>query len=492
MSDQASAVQFASGEIQERKGTAASILRYPIGVGRVPRMLRVQRALMAAVAAWAALATAACSVVPPGAISPPSARAAHSEDAAPQSAGAAPTPPLAFGTLLTEPRRAAAEYEAGVRLAHLELSWRRYEPERDAFDERYAAEQRERLRALQAAGMRVVLSVGLHYPPDWAGKYPNSRYVNQYGEDASDLNLTFNQPLRERAERYIAQVNRDLGLQNFWAISIGSGGLAEALYPSGQGWASANSFWAFDDNAQGTAQGGGRRPASIPASPYPGWRPGETSYAGQRFTPAQVEEWYDWYLAALTDGVTWQMDTYRALGYPGQFFVLMPGVGVRPPEYRAAIRDYLASDIVGGPVARGALWQRLVVRLRDRSGAVVYVSSVADGSGDDDVCRPDDTGADLNSGAVLNWSAARWLSALADRYGLPKAGENPGRRYSRRYGPEMLAAAARQARACGFQALFWAHDEDLYDPESGVGLQDLAEAAAGRESSGDFGLYGGE
>ncbi len=344
--------------------------------------------VVAAVAISTVLGTVACAAaLVAGATTPPAVRSAAHADVPPSEPGPLePQPSLVLGTLGTEPAHAQAEHAAGVRMAQLELGWDAYEPRDGVFDERYADRQRARLRTLREAGMQVVLGIGLQYPPDWVLAAADAQYVNQYGEAAAVPNLTFNQALRDKAEQYIARVDRDLGLRNFAAIRVGSGGLIEALYPTGHFSERPNSFWAYDANAQA----GSRRPPTIPAPPYVGWRPGERAYQGRPFTAAQVEEWYAWYLAALADGVRWQIGTYRGLGFDGRYFVLMPGVGVRPAAYQSAIDRYLASDDPDGILGRGAVWHKLVEALRDQPGVVVYVSSVADGSGADDLCRPED------------------------------------------------------------------------------------------------------
>ncbi len=376
-----------------------------------------------------------------------------------------------FGTLLTSTQRLVDERGAGVRVVHLEMGWNNYEPQDGVFNPAYVAQTRERLRAMQTTGMEVVLGIGLQYPPAWVYTYANSRYVDQYGTAASPVNLTFNQALREKVERYIARVDQDLGLHHFAAVRVGSGGLIESLYPEAATSVSGNSYWAYDGNAQG----GPGRPASIPPSPLPGWTPGNRTYDGQPLTPQQVEQWYEWYLGALTDGINWQLATYRRLGYAGEVQILMPGIGSRPADYRAAIANYLdGTGDANRTMSRGAVWHRIIDGLTDRWNVVIYVSSLADGSGNNDACEQDDVHVSLDDPVVNTWSAARWLSYNADRYGLSKNGENPGRSDTNGYGPAMMAAAARQMESCGFQGMMWAHDSNLYDGTSGVDLTDYA------------------
>lgn len=363
-----------------------------------------------------------------------------------------------FGTLLSDPDRSREEYRAGIRVVHLELSWAAYEPADGVFSSAYAADARRRLAGFRAAGMKVVLGLGLQYPPDWVFGYPDSRYVDQAGRTGREVNLTFNPVLRARADEYLHRVDRDLGLSNFWAVRVGAGGSIETLYPDPAG---NGSFWAYDRNAQAS-------------SPYPGWRPGSRDHLGRPFSTRQVAEWYGWYLDALVDGVNWQIAGYRRLGFTGYVHVLMPGQGLRPRGRAAQIAGYLAPPgLANNVAARGAAWDQVMARITDRTNVVAYVSSVADGSGADDGCAAADASVQLTSSAVDGWSAARWITYNARRSGLATMGENPGRGDANGYGPAMLERAVAQMRRCGFQGLMWAHAGELYEPSSGVTLTEI-------------------
>lgn len=385
------------------------------------------------------------------------------------------TPSYTFGTLLSDGKNATQLYASGVRVVHLELGWDAYEPAEGAFDANYAASAAQKLKTFRAAGLQVVLGVGLQYPPSWVYNYPNSRYVDQQGQAAGPVNLTFNAALRQRAAAYVARVNQDLGLNNFVAVRVGSGGLIEAMYPSADAGGGTNSYWAFDANAQG----GAGRPATIAANPYPGWHPGQTGYRGQPFTVAQVQRWYEWYLGAMVDGINWQLGLYRQLGFAGEQQVLLPGLGSRPDEYSAAIANYLGG---GGDsnhtMGRAAVWHKVIAGLTTRDRVVIYISSLADGSGGDDGCASTDQAVGEGDQQINSWSATRWISYNADRYGFAKNGENPGRVDTNAYGPKMLQAAIRQMRSCGLQGLMWAHETNLYDTNSGVTVAAYAAAIA--------------
>ena len=376
-----------------------------------------------------------------------------------------------FGTLETLPDRAATEAAAGVRLAELTLGWNVYEPEQGQFSTAYVAQRRAALDAFQHAGLQVVLGVALHYPPAWVFQYANSRFVNQYGGTAGEVNLVFNVALRHQAALFIDRLSKDFPLRQFAAIRVTSGGDPEAMYPEERAdGVHADAYWAYDANAQG----GGGRPDAIGPAPMPGWVPGQRTWQGHPVTAAMAGQWYAWYLGALDNEVNWQLQLYRSLGYTGSLQVLTPGVGTRPIQYAAAVAHDLADQYdSSATLGRGAVWDRFYEGLWQRRGVVAYVSSLADGSGGDDSCLPGDARADWATQAVANWSAARFISAVADRLGLGKAGENPGEGTTG-YGSAMMVSAARQALSCGMSEEFWAHDANLYAGTGGLSLPAFA------------------
>jgi len=70
------------------------------------------------------------------------------------------------------------------------------------------------------------------------------------------------------------------------------------------------------------------------------------------------------------------------------------------------------------------------------------------------------------------------LGYNADRYGLRKCGENPGRIDSKDYGLAMLDSALAQMVAGEWEGFYWAHETELYDPTSGITAADYAAAIA--------------
>jgi Beta-galactosidase len=363
-----------------------------------------------------------------------------------------PVPQPAFGTLISDAERTEVEARHGIGVAMVELSWQDAEPEPGEFDRGYLRSMRDDVTAHRDAGRSVTLGLGMHVPPSWVLNLPDSRLVDEEGDESDEVNLVFNQRLRDLAERYLAEVAEVLDLQRVDTIRLTSGGSAEVMYPDGGG------YWAFDRNAQG----GANLPSSLPPNPAPDRRPG-----GPWRDEGQTREWAQWYVGALVDVVEWQIGTFAGLGFRGTYEVLTPGVGVSPREFDDAVRDGLPPGVLGA----GAAWQLFYSRLPRRPDLVAYVSSVADGSGNNDTCEPDDRDVPLTAEAVENWSATRWIARLAQEYGLPVSGENAGFQqdhspaaFYRNLGDDgMMAAALRQARTCGFRTFYWAHDAQLWD-----------------------------
>lgn len=360
--------------------------------------------------------------------------------------------PTAFGTLQTDGLHAKEEFEGGARLAMMEIFWDRYEPRQGEFNQLYAKEQKRQLQKLRSIGFEVTLALGAHYPPSWLGREPNARFVNQNGQSSKDLNFVFNQKMRACFEKYLARIDADLGLENFWAIRVTSGGNAELLYPDG------GSYWAFDANAQN----GPDLPPGQPRCPFPGWKPGQAS-----LSTLQVQQWADWYVRCLALTAAWQMRALDSLGFVGWYQILTPGSGARPSSYAAAIRRGLPDGLVGV----GAVWHKLYEFLPDKRRAVVYISSVADQSGRDDATQPGDVKLHLEDPALDLWSATRWQVRIARQFGMPVGGENPGynappshnAHYVDASPAGMMARALAQAKAGGFQCFYWAHSSRLWD-----------------------------
>lgn len=282
----------------------------------------------------------------------------------------APTAARYFGTLQTDPARAVQEHRSGLGVAELELRWDSYEPREGVHDPQYVESVRARIRTLRSAGLRIEASLGLNHPPAWlASVYPATAFVDQYGDRYTGApNLVFSPTAREKARHYVDMVSRDLGLGQFWAIRVGVDADGEFSYPPTAGDGShTNAYWAFDPGAQAPA-GDGARPAGVPANPFPGWRPGEAAHDGRPFTAQDADTWARWYLAALAGAVNWQIDLYGARHFRGHLDVLVPGTGIRPWEYRAAVDRLLDGTVEPRWMGLGVAFQRTVPLVRPGPG----------------------------------------------------------------------------------------------------------------------------
>ncbi|MFJ3903925.1 beta-galactosidase [Streptomyces sp. NPDC090025] len=381
-------------------------------------------------------------------------------------AGAAAGPGHRFGTLQTAPERAAEEYAHGLRIAHLQIDWARFEPERGVYDEGYAREVRDRLRTFRDAGLEVEAGLGLNHPPDWlADAYPESVWRDQYGDTSTAVpNIVFSAPVRDEVGRYVRRVAERIGLDGVAAIRVGIDENGELGYPRAVSDGRATgSFWAYDPHAQA-------------ASPYPGWRPGETTYRGAPFGEDQVTRWYEWYLGELADAVDWQLGLFGELAPRAELKVLVPGAGYYPSDYRRAVSHHLDDDHTARLIGRGIGLFRVLGLIGHGDRVHVVTTALVDGTGSpvDNGCSPADPARlpTASDATVRAWSSARWVVAVARAEGFRHIdGESAGQQVAA-YRPGVMAAAFHQFDSCGLGDLLWAFDHNLYDGTPGSSLAD--------------------
>ena len=366
------------------------------------------------------------------------------------SAASAATISKFVATLGTSPQKAAAESAAGVKVAMMELSWAKYEPQRGVFNVAYENEMKSRLASLKAAGMRVTLGLGLHFTPTWVKALPNATFKDQTGKSSSEANMVFNNNVRVLANKYLARADQALDFANFWSVRVSSGGKSELVYPSG------GTYWAFDANAQN----GAALPPTIGRNPFPGWKPGTAG-----LSTAQVQQWTDWYIGALADTARWQATTVKNLGFKGYVEVLTPGVGV----YDRKLSTWYTGNLPNGILGVGAAWSLVYKKLSTIPNLVANITSVGDGSGGNSGCTSADRSEPLNGPNTVWWGSARWISRIADEYGIPKVGENPGYSaanavsYKDTSASGMMATVMNIANSCGISGIYWAHDDQFYN-----------------------------
>jgi hypothetical protein len=396
-------------------------------------------------------------------------------------------PALSYGTLGTQASTAGIESQAGVTMAMLELNWASFEPRPGEVSAPYVATMRSCLRAYQAAGQRVTLGLGLHYPPSWLFSGPGRSYVDQNGDVSTQADFVFSQAVRSAGARYLSLVAAALPLPDLWAIRLTSGGDGEMLYPPG------GTYWAFGPAAlTGTGLAAGMTP-----NPYPNWRPGQPG-----LRPDQIDRWVSWYVGGLVNVTTWQLQTLSRLGFTGYYQTVTPGSGTRPGDLAEDEQQNLSNT---DTTAVGAVWDRYYAMLCDQANVgdqangghhdnvMAYISSVADRSGDDDCGQASDTLTPLTSAELGSWSATRWITRVAREHGLAVGGENPGYglpdrlngHYTNPSAAGMMASALRQARSCGFTVFYWAHDVHLWDGT--IPFSRYAEEIAQQQTEGESG-----
>lgn len=171
----------------------------------------------------------------------------------------------------------ADEWERGVRATTFELHWMHYEPQEGVYDQSYIAEMQSLLTSLKAQGWIVQLVPGYQYTPDWVyANYPNTTYVNQYGESFIPgppygnshrvINAPFSPFARTLIAGYLDRIFQDFDAADFDSVRVGGGVQGELRYPPSEWNGHSNSYWAFDTHAQNPAESG------IPQNVV-GWRP---------------------------------------------------------------------------------------------------------------------------------------------------------------------------------------------------------------------------
>ncbi|WP_210587743.1 beta-galactosidase [Streptomyces sp. GESEQ-35] len=375
-----------------------------------------------------------------------------------------------FGTLQTDPAKARVEYESGIRIAHLPLDWARFEPADDSYDSAYADSVKETIRTFHATGAHIEVGLGLNHPPEWLRMlHPETQYVNQFGERYAETpNIVFSQVARDEVAEYIRYVADEIGLDNFWSIRVGVSEAGEFSYPPPVSQRQdRNEYWAFD-------------PAAQAASPFPGWRPGQRTYEGKPFTERQVEQWYDWYLAVLSNTINWQLDQYTSLGYDGRLHVLVPGAGYYPSDLRRAIQAYLDGPAAARLMGRGVGFFRTIDQIDHRDNVHIVSTALVDGSGNvpNNGCEPTDSAVNIyaeKNSTVRDWSSVRWVTALAKRAGFTGLGGESAGEHVAPYRPGVMEDAMHQMISCDLDGIMWAFDSNLYDGTPGSSLREYAD-----------------
>ena len=382
-----------------------------------------------------------------------------------------------FSTLgLSYAEVAKKEHDAGIHAAQITLAWKDYEVSDGVFDENYMTTIIHNITIFQHAGQKVDVQLALHYVPAWIMRIPNAFYMNQYEAKApqaygyDDPNYVFNGTIRQKVQSFevhtLQRMNALIGLNTIWDFRIDGGDGGEAYYgPSDDGQGHSNSYWAYDENAQGIRN---NLPMGVSKTPFPGWRPGQKTYHNHPFSVSQVQQWYTWYFDSRMKYYNWQVALYRNAGFHSYLTVETPGFGTRPDEYTMNIHAYLnGSGDPNGTMSRAAVWQNFYPALTNKKNIIAYVSSIADANpySTNDICQANDGRVAFNTdNAIYTWGGVRYVSYIANKYGFLKSGENPGydAGAGSNYGLPMLNEAVKEMASCGLLGMFWAHDDRLY------------------------------
>jgi len=159
---------------------------------------------------------------------------------------------------------------------------------------------------------------------------------------------------------------------------------------------------------------------------------------------------YDWYVGAMTDFQNWQIAEIRKY-YSGQLDMIYAGKGLLPNQ----ITDALTNDL------RGDGWSEETSALYAAADYARHVNGLS-ASGDIALYL---TGIDEPAANVVNdaspypgdWSAARWIAALADGRSFSKWAENSGQDDL----PKMELSVQRMVQN-HYTGLMWGFESELY------------------------------
>ena len=364
----------------------------------------------------------------------------------------APTDPPAASSglrlelLQPDPAQADAYAQAGIDQVTLELGWDAFEPAPGVLNTTYLDQRLAEARTYQAAGIQVVLDLGLQYPPPWVWDLPGgTRFVNQFGDTwhggvgTDALNAVWNTSARDaqaRAIHLLARYTRDV---TFAAVRVGGLLSGELRLPPSTYNGHNGSLWGFDASAANS-------------SPLPHYRPG----IGTR---AQARTWITWYLASLTNYETWLTRTVHRAFPSADLGVLLPGWGLRPGDVNSSINANLTQQSVaalGDSLSSAVDWARQVNAL-GRSGLPVVLTT---------------TWLDAPSygTSTSDQAPVEYLVQLAKPWSLPVTGENTGGG-----GAAALQRTFAQATRLGLQQVTWMPAATLHTGP--VTLTDLTTAA---------------
>jgi hypothetical protein len=334
------------------------------------------------------------------------------------------------GVLVPSAAHARANRAAGIDTVVLSARWESLQPRRDgALDPVEVDRLRAAYREFREAGLRVILSPGLQYPPGWVFEVdPDTRFVDQFGrawhggpgEDVADA--VWNPHVRAAQHEYLGRLGAAVHDLVFEAVR--AGGLLDGELRLPDGGVSGRSMWGFGTWA-------------ARANPAAGWLPGQPGRD-------RAAVFIRWYLDSLVGYQGFIVAEIQRAFPDAPIHVLYPNVGLRPGQVEEAVAGALGGHSVAernGNLAQGLDWAAQIAALPKR-GVVAHLT---------DLDRPG-TGTTAETEAPI-----AYLSALAGTAGIPVSGENQGRN-----GVEVLDRCFRYARQYRLTALLWMSEAGLY------------------------------
>lgn len=372
-----------------------------------------------------------------------------------------------FGILQSKQQNFKTNLDAGMNTVLFELSWNGFYSADGVKNTSYINEKKALLYDMYDKGYEVMLGLGTQYSPSWIYNYPNSRYKNQYGDEYNTteigdtaVNAVFNSAIRDKLEEYVDDVFEEFGT-DFSIVRLGWMRYGEIGFPNQNYNGKTNSWWAFDDIAQGKAQG---LPEGIPVCPVPGWIPGTASENN-----ADARAFAEWYMNALLNYQNWQVDIVSKK-VDSRLAILYPSWGMREGQLENAIKGNLAGTTgpeKNGEVQRGFDFARLITGITNPK-AIVYCTWI---DANPEWTNGDDQEVPTTSN---NFSPVHYMAYYAKIHPLKLSvmGENTGGG-----GMNALNLTFERMKKYELDGIMWAFEPDLYDGSAPV-LSDYAAAIA--------------
>jgi hypothetical protein len=375
--------------------------------------------------------------------------------------------------LAANPAYVSSDTRAGIRLAELDLSWAAWEPAEGSYSSSYISSIVDSIDEYRSQGWQISISPGFQSPPSWVMGLEDGNLIDQNGNTAGLPDYEFSAAVDQATEDYVEDLVSHLhGLVTYYRDGLSEAG--EMLFPD----TTSNQWWAFPASAQ--CRNAADLPAGVACTPMPGWVPGQSAYDGAPVTVSQAASWWSWYETALVTAEVNVITWFRSAGYSGAIQLVMPGDGASPALIARRESDLLAAESFDSyyTMNSGAAWQILLgdSALKNQSDIVIDISSVGDGSGDNNVCTASDQSVSLADAdpSVSGWSDTRWIVYLSHLNGYDTVvGENPGDNSESQLG-EIFALV----KGCGLAALQWAWDANLYEGGNQVSLAQYQAAFA--------------